>query len=102
MKRILYLFASVACTLAGCTVEPAESPLSGSDAPVFKAYYSEDGQTRTVTGDAVVACGGMAPLQTEAVAFDRAADRFFAVGDCSRVGNIHTCTRSAFSAAAQI
>ena len=47
MKRILYLLASVACTLAGCTVEPAESPLSGSDAPVFKAYYSEDGQTRT-------------------------------------------------------
>ncbi len=65
-------------------------------------YRDEDGQTHTVTGDAVVACGGMAPLQTEAVAFDRAADRFFAVGDCSRVGNIHTCTRSAFSAAAQI
>ena len=47
MKRILYLLASVACVLAGCTVEPAESPLSGSDAPVFKAYYSEGGQTRT-------------------------------------------------------
>ena len=47
MKRILYLLASVACVLAGCTVEPAESPLSGSDAPVFRAYYSEDGQTRT-------------------------------------------------------
>ena len=47
MKRILYFLASVACVLAGCTAEPAESPLSSSDAPVFKAYYSEGGQTRT-------------------------------------------------------
>ena len=46
MKRILYLLASVACTLAGCTVEPAEAPVAG-EAPVFKACYSEDGQTRT-------------------------------------------------------
>ena len=65
-------------------------------------YTDETGQTHTVTGDTVVACGGMTPLQEEALAFDRAADRFFAIGDCSRVGNLHTCTRGAFSAAAQI
>ncbi len=65
-------------------------------------YLDADGVEVTVEGDSVVACGGMRPLQQEAVAFAGCADQFFAIGDCNRVGNIHTCTRGAFSAAAQI
>jgi hypothetical protein len=44
----------------------------------------------------------MTPLQEAATAFAGIAPRFFAIGDCNQVGNIHTCTRSAFSAAMQI
>lgn len=65
-------------------------------------YVDADGKTVTVTGDNVVACGGMKPLQDEAIELSGCAKRFFAIGDCNKVGNIHTCTRSAFSAAMQI
>lgn len=65
-------------------------------------YLDKSGTAHTLVGDSVVACGGMEALQQQAVAFSDCAPRFFAIGDCSRVGNIHTCTRSALSAAAQI
>ena len=65
-------------------------------------YLGEDGREHTVTGDSVVACGGMKPLQQEAAAFYGSAEAFFAIGDCKQVGNIHTCTRSALAAAAMI
>jgi 2,4-dienoyl-CoA reductase-like NADH-dependent reductase (Old Yellow Enzyme family)/thioredoxin reductase len=65
-------------------------------------YTAEDGSSHTLEADSVVACGGMTPLQEEATAFAGIAPRFFAIGDCNQVGNIHTCTRSAFSAAMQI
>lgn len=65
-------------------------------------YEAADGTTHTITGDSVVACGGMQPLQKQAISFAGSAPRFFAIGDCNQVGNIHTCTRSAFSAAMQI
>ena len=50
MKRILYLLASVACVLAGCTLEPAEGQLN-SEAPVFTASFAESGATRTQLAD---------------------------------------------------
>ena len=50
MKRILYLLASVACVLAGCTLEPTEGLLD-SNAPVFTASYAESGATRTQLAD---------------------------------------------------
>ena len=65
-------------------------------------YEDRKGLTHTITGDSVVVCGGMQPLQTQAMAFAASAPQFFAIGDCNQVGNIHTCTRSAFSAAMQI
>ena len=65
-------------------------------------YLAEDGREHTLTGDSVVACGGMKPLQQEAAAFYGSAGHFFAIGDCNQVGNIHTCTRSALAAAAMI
>lgn len=68
----------------------------------FVTYEDRNGLTHTVTGDSVVVCGGMQPLQTQAMAFAASAPQFFAIGDCNQVGNIHTCTRSAFSAAMQI
>lgn len=65
-------------------------------------YQTQDGTVVTIQGDSVVACGGMQPHQQEATAFADCAPRFFAIGDCNRVGNIHTCTRGALAAAAQI
>ena len=65
-------------------------------------YEDAAGVVHTITGDSVVACGGMQPLMAQAMAFAGSAPRFFAIGDCNQVGNIHTCTRSAFSAAMQI
>lgn len=50
MKRILFVFASVACVLAGCTLEPAERLLD-SNAPVFTASFAESGATRTQLAD---------------------------------------------------
>ena len=70
--------------------------------PHSVTYTDGTGTSHTLEADSVVACGGMTPLQQEAMAFASAAPRFFAIGDCSRVGNIHTCTRGAFSAAMQI
>lgn len=64
--------------------------------------YLDEGVEKTVTGDSVVACGGMKALQEQTISFRDCADQFFAIGDCNRVGNIHTCTRGALSAAAQI
>ena len=74
--------------------------LSVTDTSV--TYLNQEGETHTITADNVVACGGMRALQEEAVTFSGCANTFYAIGDCNRVGNIHTCTRSAFSAAAQI
>lgn len=70
--------------------------------PNAVTYTDASGASHTLDADSVVACGGMTPLQEEAIAFAAAAPRFFAIGDCSQVGNIHTCTRGAFSAAMQI
>lgn len=50
MKRILFVFASVACVLAGCTLEPAERLLD-SNAPVFTASFAESEATRTQLAD---------------------------------------------------
>ncbi|MBR1575374.1 MAG: hypothetical protein IJ654_02875 [Bacteroidales bacterium] len=49
MKRILFFFASSACVLTGCTLEPAERLLS-TQAPVFTASF-ETGATRTQLED---------------------------------------------------
>lgn len=50
MKRIPFILASVACALAGCTLEPAEG-LFNSDAPVFTASFADGGATRTQLAD---------------------------------------------------
>lgn len=70
--------------------------------PTSVKYRNESGDLVTLTADSVVACGGMTPLQQQAIAFASCADRFFAIGDCNQVGNIHTCTRSAYAAAGLI
>ena len=70
--------------------------------PTSVTYMSSDDSLSTVSCDSVVACGGMISLQSEAIEFDGIVDRIFAIGDCRQIGNIHTCTRDAFSAAMQI
>jgi 2,4-dienoyl-CoA reductase-like NADH-dependent reductase (Old Yellow Enzyme family)/thioredoxin reductase len=70
--------------------------------PTHVTYTDDQGVSHTLEADTVVACGGMTPRQTQAMAFAGLAPRFYAIGDCNQVGNIHTCTRGAFAAAMQI
>lgn len=65
-------------------------------------YTDAGGAERSIPADTVVLLGGMAPKQDEAIALSGFSDRFFVIGDCYKVGNIQTCSRTAFTAAAQI
>ncbi len=97
-----YYGSLISAVRAETELESLCSATTVSVTPASVTYTDAAGEEHTVTGDSVVACGGMTPLQELAISFSGCADRFFAIGDCSQVGNIHTCTRSAFSAAMQI
>lgn len=60
-------------------------------------YVGEDGAEGSVEADSVVICGGMNSSFDEAAVFSGAAERFFIIGDCKKVGNIQMCTREAYS-----
>jgi len=65
-------------------------------------YMDAEGNKHTIETDSIVLCTGMRPRQKEALSFAGTADRFFLIGDCSSVGNIQRCMRSAYGAATQI
>ncbi|MBN1631955.1 MAG: FAD-dependent oxidoreductase, partial [Thermoleophilia bacterium] len=65
-------------------------------------YRDADGAEHTIECDDVVLSGGMRPLYDEALEFHGSADRFFMIGDCTEVGSIQTCMRSALGAASQL
>ncbi len=63
----------------------------------YVSYRTADGTVHRVECDSVVALGGMASRRDEAIAmFGVTADTFM-IGDCQRVGNLHTCNRGAYS-----
>jgi 2,4-dienoyl-CoA reductase-like NADH-dependent reductase (Old Yellow Enzyme family)/thioredoxin reductase len=68
----------------------------------YVEYTDEAGQTQRVDCDDVVVLGGMRPHQQEALALSGAAPEVWRVGDCRQVGNLHTCSRTAYAAASQI
>jgi hypothetical protein len=68
----------------------------------FVEYKDENGQTHVVECDDVVVLGGMRPHQQEAMELSSTAPEVWRIGDCRQVGNLHTCSRSAYAAAAQI
>ena len=60
------------------------------------------GVEKTLEADDIVVSGGMQPRYEEALQFYGTADRFFLIGDCSEVGDVQTCMRTAFGAASQL
>ena len=61
------------------------------------AYQDAEGREQRIECDSVVALGGMTPLQQEAMSLYPAAKDFYMIGDCRKVGNIHTGSRDAYS-----
>lgn len=63
----------------------------------YVEYTDRHGETRRIECDSVVALGGMAPKQDEALSlYDGSAD-FYLIGDCRQVGNLHTGSRDAYA-----
>jgi pyruvate/2-oxoglutarate dehydrogenase complex dihydrolipoamide dehydrogenase (E3) component len=73
-------------------------------------YTDANGNEKSIPADNVVIYAGRKPRLNEAFGFYGAADRFFAIGDCSmdgdlvRIGdgNLRTSQRTAFAAASKI
>ena len=81
---------------------PVKRATTTAVAPGQVTYTDKNGESHTITCDSIVACGGMAPVQEEALAFADAADTFLIIGDNETTGNVMTATRSAFAAAMRI
>lgn len=62
-------------------------------------YIDKSGAVCMINADSVILCGGVLPMQSEAVRFYDSAIEFSIIGDCENSGNIQKCMRSAFSAA---
>ena len=62
-------------------------------------FLDADGAVRTIQADDVVLCGGMEPCREDAVELAKVVGYFRLAGDCSRVGNVRTATKSAYVAA---
>lgn len=67
----------------------------------FVKYTDSEGE-HVLACDDVVALGGMEPNQEQACRFYRCARQVFLIGDCSRIGSVRECNRTAFAAASQI
>ena len=65
-------------------------------------YKGPDGVEKTLDADDIVLSGGMEPRYDAAVQFFGSADRFFIIGDCSGVGSVQTCMRTALGAVSQL
>ena len=65
-------------------------------------YEDEAGSLHHLSGDSVVVCGGMRPLQEEALTYAEGPYQFYLIGDAKKPGNLHYCNRSAFAAAYSI
>ena len=66
-------------------------------------YVDAEGKEQTISGDAVVICGGTRRLTEEALSYRNSAVQFYAIGDClPGAGNIQRCTRQAFARANMI
>ena len=57
------------------------------------------GTPHCIQADAVVLCGGMAPRNEDAIAYAKVVNDFRIIGDCKKVDNVRTATKSAYVAA---
>jgi len=65
-------------------------------------YEDRDGSRRTEQADTVVIAAGMKPNNDEAMRYAMSGGRVHIIGDCRKVGNIHSANRAAFAVASQI
>lgn len=65
-------------------------------------YTDASGAKKSVKADDVVIYAGRKSRKDEAMKFYGSAPRYFVVGDCRDIGDVHTCNRTAFAAASQI
>lgn len=63
----------------------------------YVEYADKNGDTRRIECDSVVALGGMAPKQDEALSLYDGSSDFYLIGDCRQVGNLHTGSRDAYA-----
>lgn len=63
----------------------------------YVIYTDAEGAEHRIECDSVVALGGMEPRQEEAMALADFGGDFYMIGDCRRVGNIHTGARDAYA-----
>lgn len=68
----------------------------------YVTFLNQQGERCTLSCDDVVASGGIAPLQQEAMAFHDCADEFYLLGDCRSPGTMRHAIRDAFGIAMQI
>ena len=64
----------------------------------FVRYCDKSGMEQTIICDDVVALGGMVPERDAAMEYYGVTPETYMIGDCFKVGNLHTCNRMAFSA----
>jgi pyruvate/2-oxoglutarate dehydrogenase complex dihydrolipoamide dehydrogenase (E3) component len=65
-------------------------------------YTDANGNEKSVKADDVVIWAGLKSRKDKAMKFYGSAPRFFVVGDCRKVGDLHSSNRTAFGAASQI
>lgn len=68
----------------------------------FVRFLDQDGNEQCIACDDVVASGGIAPLQQEAMAFHDCSTEFYLLGDCRSPGTMRHAIRDAFGIAMQI
>jgi 2,4-dienoyl-CoA reductase-like NADH-dependent reductase (Old Yellow Enzyme family)/thioredoxin reductase len=81
---------------------PIKRATTTAVSPEAVTYVDKKGESHDLPWDSIVACGGMAPRQDEALAFADAADAFYMIGDNEATGNVQSATRSAYAVAARI
>jgi len=66
------------------------------------SYTDADGAAHEIKAGSVVIAAGMRPRIDHAMAFSRAGNLFYIIGDCNKVGNVQKAMRSAFCIASMI
>lgn len=64
----------------------------------YVAYRDRSSNIHKIVCDDVVLLGGMEPMRREAMMYYGIAPETYMIGDCFKVGNLHTCNRMAYSA----
>ena len=65
-------------------------------------YLDAEGKEHKIFTGSVVIAGGMNSLKDASLSFYGTAPEFYAVGDCTEVGNVQKCVRDAYCAAVRI